>query len=157
MIETYLYNEEDPKFTLKRYFQHTYHADNRHDNIHRYLKKYKDTKQKVCLIINDSYILPCMELILREKLTPKYDHIIVYMPEGYWDTFNDSKTLQNKIDKIDDSEKITIIFNFFCDSPFDLKNINYITTIGCFGSITKLYLNRYKFKSLKENYNNNLL
>jgi hypothetical protein len=154
MIETYLYNEEDPKFTLKRYFQHTYHADNRHDNIHRYLKKYKDTKQKVCLIVNDSHILPCMELILREKLTSKYEHIIVYMPEGYWDTFNDSKTLQNKIDKIDDSEKITIIFNFFCDSPFDLKNINYITTIGCFGSITKLYLNRYKFKSLKENYNN---
>ena len=97
MIETYLYNEAHPKFTLKKYFYRDYDEDNRYDNINRYLKKYKDTKQKVCLIINDSYILPCIELILKEKLTSKYEHIIVYMPEGYWDTFNDSKTLQNKI------------------------------------------------------------
>ena len=127
-------------------------SDSRYDNIFRYLKKYKDTKREVCLVICDSYILSCMDLMVEQKITSKFDKIIFYMPECFWDEFNDSKTLQNKIDKIDDSEKITIIFNFFCDSPFDLKNINYITTIGCFGSITKLYLNKYKFKSLKENY-----
>ena len=37
MIETYLYNEAHPKFTLKKYFNRDYHEDNRYDNINRYL------------------------------------------------------------------------------------------------------------------------
>ena len=152
MIQVKVYDETRPRGQFKSYSNKN--RDRRHNNIHRYLEKYQDTKLNVCLIINESYILPCMDLIYKQKLTSEFDKIIIYFNELFWDSFNDSKILQDKVNKIDDSEKITIIFNFFCDRPFDLENINYITSIGGLGEIARHYLDKYKFKSLRENYKN---
>ena len=63
-------------FFYKDFKSYSFPSDSRYDNIFRYLKKYKDTKREVCLVICDSYILSCMDLMVEQKITSKFDKII---------------------------------------------------------------------------------
>ena len=122
------------------------HLDKRHNTLHSILKKYDS--DDIAFIECDSLILECLKTITKEKLHKKYKKVIVYMSELYWDSYNSDYPFYYEW-----KDNIHFIFNFFSkESPYKLLT-NTHTSIGAFGDITKLYLEKYDFKKKEPKYN----
>ena len=120
--------------------------DGRYKTLHSFLKKYD--RDNVAFIVCDSLVKECVEHLKQQKIHKQYDKVIIYMAELYWDEFNDSKTLDNLLE-----DNIYVIFNFFSkESPYKLKTKSY-TSIGGFGDIARLYLEKYDFEPKEKKYN----
>ena len=113
------------------------------------VKKYKETEKSIAFIECDSLLLKCLEQINTTKFAQSYDKVILWASELYWDSCDK----EDDINKILDNN-VHIIFNFFRkDSPFKLKTKSYCS-IGSFGDITQMYLNKYNFEiNLNTKYN----
>ena len=120
--------------------------DRRYETLYSFLKKYD--RDDIAFIVSNSLVTETVEHIKEKNIHKNYNKVIVYMGELYWDTFNDSKTLDDLLE-----DNIYVIFNLFSnESPYTLKTKSY-TSIGSFGDITKLYLQKYDFKQKEKKYN----
>jgi len=120
--------------------------DKRHNTLHSILKKYD--RDDIAFIECDSLILECLKTITKQKLHKKYKKVIVYMSELYWDSYNSDYPFYYEW-----KDNIHFIFNFFSEkSPYKLLTNTY-TSIGAFGDITKLYLEKYDFEKKEPKYN----
>ena len=132
---------------------HTYSLfeseDERYTTMIDVIKKYKNTEKNIAFVECNSLVLKCLEHIHTTKFTQSYDKVILWASELYWDSCDNTIDI-NKI--LDDN--LCIIFNFFRkDSPFKLKTKSYCS-IGSFGDITQMYLNKYNFEiNLNTKYN----
>lgn len=120
--------------------------DKRHNTLHSILKKYD--RDDIAFIECDSLILECLKTITKQKLHKKYKKVIVYMSELYWDSYNADYPFYYEW-----KDNIHFILNFFSkESPYKLLTNTY-TSIGAFGDITRLYLEKYDFKKKEPKYN----
>lgn len=126
--------------------------DGRFNNVIK-IKNLDKTSTKKALILSDNTLELVIECIDKNyKVFQDYDRVILYSNEIYWDTISSDSKIQNLFDSC--RVKLDLIINFFTDKPFNLKNINYITTTGVSSQITKLYFEKYKDKILSNNKSN---
>ena len=150
MISLFKYNLSSNSLTLLRGNDTLFQMeDERYTTMINVFNKYKKTEKNIAFIECDSLILKCLEHINTTKFAQSYDKVILWASELYWDSCDN----ENDINKILD-DNVHIIFNFFRkDSPFRLKTKSYCS-IGSFGDITQMYLNKYNFEiNLNTKYN----
>lgn len=123
-----------------------FEVDKRYRTLVKELKKFD--RPDILFIESNELVLNVLKLIKEQRLSHRYQKIIVYMSEIYWDECNTNKPINDLLD-----DNVHIIFNFFSDeSPFNLKTKSF-TTVGAFTDITELYLDYYDFKKLTPKYN----
>tara|TARA_B100001564_G_scaffold343124_1_gene339389 strand:- start:622 stop:1641 length:1020 start_codon:yes stop_codon:yes gene_type:complete len=141
MIKLFKYNLGSNSLTKSHSYELFTIEDRRYTTMIDVVEKYKNTEKNIAFIECNSLILKCLQYVNTSKFTKSYDKVIIWTSELYWDSCDD----EDYINKILDNN-VHIIFNFFReDSPFKLKTKSYCS-IGSFGDITQMYLNKYNFK-----------
>lgn len=114
--------------------------DGRYTTMINVIEKYKNTEKNIAFVECNSLIYNCLKDIKNTKLSKSYDKVILWASELYWDSVDDEEYVNNLLD-----DNVHIIYNFFReDSPYNLKTKSYCS-IGSFGDITQMYLNKYNF------------
>lgn len=123
-----------------------FERDKRYRTLIRELKSFDNPY--VLFIESNEKVLNALRLIKEKRLSKRYERVILYMSEIYWDECNTNEPINDLLD-----DNVHIIFNFFSDeSPFNLKSKSF-TTVGAFSDITELYLDYYDFKKETPIYN----
>ncbi len=124
----------------------THNGDYRWQNIIELYEKH-NSKHNIALIVNENKIETIVPYL--DYKFKSFDRVIIYQAELFWSEFNNSEYLEKLLKDVD--LPIEIIWNFFCDDPFDLDIPQYITTGVC-SQITRLYLNKYEYPKLKDSW-----
>ena len=142
MISLFKYNLDSNLLAKSHSYELFTIEDRRYTTMIDVVKKYKNTEKNIAFIEVESLLIKCLTEIHTTNFSKDYDKVIIWASELYWDNCDDEDTYNNVL-----NDNVHIIFNFFrADSPYNLNTKSYCS-IGSFGDITQMYLDKYNFES----------